>query len=148
MFNLSNIGPRTGAKRKRKRVGRGAGSGWGKTSSRGHKGQGARKSGNVRPGFEGGQMPLYRRVPKRGFKNPFRVEYAGVNLTALADAAQGDVVDQEWLRDRGQIPKNVKDGVKLLGVGEIKVAVTVRVQAISETARRKIEAAGGTVEVG
>jgi large subunit ribosomal protein L15 len=148
MFNLSNIGPRTGAKRKRKRIGRGAGSGWGKTSGRGHKGQGARKSGNVRPGFEGGQTPLYRRTPKRGFKNPFRVEYTGVNLTALAGAAQGDVIDQDWLRSHGQVPKDVKDGVKLLGVGEIKVAVTVRVQAISEAARRKIEAAGGTVEVG
>lgn len=148
MFNLSNIGPRSGAKRKRKRIGRGAGSGWGKTSTRGHKGQGARKSGNVRPGFEGGQMPLYRRVPKRGFKNPFRVEYVAVNLTALATAKAGDVVDAEWLRSRGQIPKDVADGVKLLGVGDVKVAVTVRVQAISEAARRKVEAAGGTVELG
>lgn len=148
MFNLSNIGPRTGAKHKRKRIGRGAASGWGKTSARGHKGQGARKSGNVRPGFEGGQMPLYRRVPKRGFKNPFRKTFVAVNLSALASAKAGDVIDVEWLRTQRLVPKDIADGVKILGVGEVKVALTVKVQAISETARRKIEAAGGTVELG
>ena len=147
MFNLGNIGPRPGSRKVRKRVGRGAAAGWGKTAGKGTKGQKSRSGGSIPPGFEGGQMPLYRRLPKRGFKNPFRKHFAIVNLDALSDVSAGTVIDREWLQSNGLVPKKIQDGVKLLGQGEVSVALTVRVEKISESARRKIEAAGGTVEL-
>lgn len=147
MFNLSNIGPRPGSKRPKRRVGRGPGSGYGTTAGRGTKGQKARSGGKVAPTFEGGQMPIYRRLPKRGFKNPFRKEYAIVNLRDLGDAAKGDVIDEGWLRERGRVPKDVGSGIKVLGEGEIEVAVTLRVNKVSGSAREKVESAGGTVEL-
>lgn len=148
MYTLSNIGPKQGAKHRKKRRGFGAASGLGKTAGKGTKGQKARGGGGVRPGFEGGQMPLYRRLPKRGFKNPFRKRYTPINLRDLPEnLAAGTVVDAEYLRKHGILPKVVGEGIKLLGHGDIGVAVTVRVQRISATAKSKIEAAGGTVEL-
>lgn len=147
MFNLSNIGPRVNSKKNRKRVGRGAASGWGKTAGRGSKGQKARSGVSIPRGFEGGQLPMYRRLPKRGFQNPFRKTYAIINLADLQDAKSGDVINQEWLASKGLIPKNVGDGVKVLGHGEISVGVTIAVNKISQSAQAKIEAAGGKVEL-
>lgn len=148
MYDLSNIGPRRGAKRKPKRVGRGAGSGHGRNAGRGIHGQKSREGQTVRPGFEGGQMPLHRRLPKRGFKNPFRKTYAIVNLNDLPDGLEsGTVVDRAWLNAHGLIPKTVGAGVKVLGDGEISTAITVRVERVSRSARSKIESAGGTVEL-
>jgi large subunit ribosomal protein L15 len=139
--------PAEGSKFVRKRVGRGIGSGLGKTSGRGHKGQKARSGGGVRPGFEGGQNPLYRRLPKRGFNNDrFRTEYAIVNLEQLNGFAAGTEVTPELLVERGLV-KNVKDGVKILGDGELKVALTVKAHKFSQSAVAKIEAAGGKSEV-
>lgn len=145
-MRLHELSPIPGSKRERKRVGRGTSSGHGKTSGRGHKGQKARSGGGVRPGFEGGQNPLIRRLPKRGFTNIFRKDYAIVNVAELNDFAPGSVVDPERLIERGLI-KQVKDGVKILGDGELTVALTVRAHRFSETAAQKIEAAGGKIEV-
>ena len=145
-MKLSDLFPAPGAKHPKKRVGRGPGSGTGKTAGRGHKGQRSRAGGGVRPGFEGGQMPLMRRIPKRGFNNPFAATLAVVNLRDLSRFPAESVVDAEALRQAGLL-KGSPDGVKLLAQGEVTVALTVRVNAISAQARTKIEAAGGKVEV-
>ena len=146
-MKLHELSPAAGSTKERKRIGRGAGSGQGKTAGKGHKGQKARAGRGMRPGFEGGQMPLQRRVPKRGFVNIFRTEMAIVNVAAL-DAAYnaGDVVTIESLVEKGLV-KKVLDGVKVLGYGEITKALTVQANAISESAKQKIEAAGGKIEV-
>ena len=135
-----------GARHYKKRVGRGTGSGLGKTSTRGHKGQNARSGGGVRPGFEGGQTPLFKRLPKRGFTNINRVEYAVVNVKDLNCFAAGSVVDLEALKAKGLVKKEY-EGVKVLGNGELKVALTVKAAKFSETANQKISAAGGNIEV-
>ncbi|MDL2225175.1 50S ribosomal protein L15 [Eubacteriales bacterium OttesenSCG-928-M02] len=145
-MNLHELKAPKGAKRGTKRVGRGMGSGHGKTSTRGHKGQWARSGGGVRPGFEGGQMPLTRRVPKRGFTNIFQKEYAIVNVGDLNDLAADTVVSAESLKEMGRI-KKINDGLKILGRGEIGVKLTVECTKISAAAKEKIEAAGGRVEV-
>jgi large subunit ribosomal protein L15 len=131
--------------RKRKRVGRGESSGWGKTSGKGHKGQKARSGGKVSPGFEGGQMPLQRRLPKKGFKNPFRIEYNVVNLKDLDRVEPGSEVTAEVLRQKGIIKR--KGPVKLLADGEVAGAYTIKLDGISSQAKAKIEAAGGKVEI-
>lgn len=135
-----------GSKKTRTRVGRGLGSGLGKTSGRGQKGQNSRSGGGVRPGFEGGQMPLYRRLPKRGFKNIFARQFAEVNVSALNRFNDGDVVDPVTLIDAG-ILKNVREGVRILGNGELTKKVTVRANGFTKSAEEKIVAAGGKVEV-
>ena len=146
-MKLNEVGLPAGRKKRRaKRVGRGEGSGWGGTSGRGHKGQRARAGGYHKVGFEGGQMPLRRRLPKRGFTNIFRTEYTVVNLDQLGELPAGTEVTAEMLRERGVIRK-VRDGLKVLGRGEIAAALTIKAAAISGSARKKIEAAGGKVEV-
>lgn len=146
-MKLHELSPAQGSKKDVKRIGRGAGSGQGKTAGKGHKGAKARAGYSRRPGFEGGQMPLQRRVPKRGFNNIFRTEYAVVNLSSLEERFEsGAVVDVASLKACGLIKKEL-DGVKILGKGEITKALTIKVAAISETAKAKIEAAGGKVEV-
>jgi large subunit ribosomal protein L15 len=145
-MSLNNLRPPKGAKQKPTRVGRGKGSGLGKTAGRGHKGAQSRSGYHSKRGFEGGQMPLHRRVPKRGFHNPFRVEYAVVNLDVLAGAFEaGAVITPETLRERGLIP-GAAAPVKVLGRGEIGVALTVRADKFSGRAAEKIQAAGGTAE--
>lgn len=145
-MKLHELKPMEGARHTRKRVGRGIGSGNGKTAGRGHKGQNARSGGGVRPGFEGGQNPLSRRLPKRGFNNPTRKEYAVINLDVLNNFAEGTVVTPELLMKQGYV-KQVKDGVKVLGNGEISVKLTVKANKFSGTAVNKIAAAGGETEV-
>ncbi len=145
-MRLSELAPAPGAKHKKKRVGRGPGSGWGKTCARGSKGQNSRSGGGVRPGFEGGQMPLTRRIPKRGFNNIFKKAYTIVNLRDLSGFAADSVVDEEILRRAGLV-KGQSGAIKLLGQGEVTVPLTVKVQAVSAQARARIEAAGGRVEV-
>jgi large subunit ribosomal protein L15 len=145
-MKLSELKPAEGARRERKRVGRGPGSGLGKTAGRGSKGLKARSGGKVSPGFEGGQMPLQRRLPKRGFTNIFRQTFAVVNLRDLAGFDAQSVVDETALLGAG-IVKNRRDGIKLLGDGEIDRALTVKLSRVSQSARAKIEAAGGTVEM-
>ena len=147
-MKLSDLRPAPGAVGKRKRIGRGPGSGHGKTSGKGNKGQNARAGGGVRPGFEGGQMPLYRRLPKRGFL-PYggKDEYAIVNLKSLGSFAANAVVDPEGLVKAGLIKNGARGRVKVLGGGEVEHALTVRVHAVSESAKTKIEARGGRVEV-
>lgn len=145
-MDLSNLSPPKGAVKNRKRVGRGPGSGHGKTSCRGHKGQKARTGGKVRPGFEGGQMPLSRRLPKRGFTNIFKKQYALVQVGDLAVFEKGSAVDPEALLKSGLVTK-LLDGVKLLGNGDIDRPLTVKVHKCSQAAAAKIAAAGGTVEV-
>ncbi|MBW2066534.1 MAG: 50S ribosomal protein L15 [Deltaproteobacteria bacterium] len=135
-----------GSRRDRKRVGRGPGSGHGKTSCRGQKGQKSRSGGNVPPGFEGGQMPLQRRLPKRGFTNIFKKDYAVINVKDLNRFEPGSAVDVEALKSVGLV-KGKNDGVKLLGDGEISHPVTIKVNRASQSARRKVEAAGGKVEL-
>ena len=135
-----------GATKRVKRVGRGMSSGHGKTSTRGHKGQKARSGGGVRPGFEGGQMPLQRRLPKRGFTNIFKKEFAIVNVKDLNRFADGTVVTPQLLRENGLI-KSAKDGVKILGDGELEKTLTVQAHRISRQAEEKIAAKGGRVEV-
>lgn len=144
MAELHDLSPAGGSHRDRKRVGRGPGSGTGKTSGRGEKGQKARSGGKVRRGFEGGQMPLHRRIPKRGFTNINRVEYQVVNVAQL-ERVEGDVTP-ESLRDAGLI-SSLRRPVKVLGDGEISVAKSVTVHAFSASAKSKIEAAGGSVTV-
>ena len=143
---LSTLKPPAGARRKRKRVGRGPGSGLGKTSGRGHKGQKARSGGSIRRGFEGGQMPLQRRLPKRGFKNIFRVQVDGVNLDVLDRVFEAGEVDPAQMRAKGVVPRKAMV-IKVLGRGELSKALTVKAHRFSQTARDKIEAAGGTVHV-
>lgn len=145
-MKLHELSPAPGSRQVRKRVGRGIGSGTGKTSGRGHKGQNARSGGGVRPGFEGGQNPLYLRLPKRGFTNIHRKEYAIVNLSDLNKFAADTIVTPELLAESGLV-KNFKSGVKILGNGEIDVKLTVQANKFSQTAVDKIQAAGGKTEV-
>jgi len=145
-MRLHKLKPAEGSKKTSKRKGRGVGSGLGKTSGRGHKGQNARSGGGVRPGFEGGQTPLQRRLPKRGFTNIFRKEIVGVNVEELNIFQDGDIVTPEILLEK-RIIKNTKDGVKILGRGELNVKLDVKANRFSEAAKAKIEAAGGKVEV-
>lgn len=143
---LSDLKPAPGSRRKRKRLGRGNASGRGGTSGKGHKGQLARTGGTIPTGFEGGQMPLQRRLPKRGFKNPFRTVYEVVNLRDLAGFDAGTTIDAETLRVAGRIPRS-PNGLKVLAVGDLDRALTLKVAAISAKAREKVEAAGGSVEI-
>jgi large subunit ribosomal protein L15 len=145
-ISINTLAPPKGANRKNKRVGRGIGSGHGKTSTRGYKGQKSRSGTSIRPGFEGGQMPLYRRLPKRGFTNIFRKEYVVVNLESLASFEAGAKVDPEALKAAG-ILKNLRDGVKILGAGELAHALQVRAHKCSKSAAEKIQKAGGTIEL-
>ena len=146
-MRLGNLSPAEGATTESKRLGRGIGSGLGKTSGKGHKGQWARSGGGVRPGFEGGQMPLIRRVPKRGFNNHFRKVYSVVNLSVLEGFEANSVVDMEVLNEKGLI-KIVKGsvGLKVLGNGTLTKALTVKAAAFSASAKEAIEKVGGTVE--
>ncbi|BCS80853.1 50S ribosomal protein L15 [Anaerocellum diazotrophicum] len=146
-MKLYELRPAPGSKKSRKRVGRGESSGHGKTSTRGHKGQWARSGGGVRPGFEGGQMPLTRRIPKRGFKNINKKVYTEVNVEKLERFDNDTVITPELLLKERVISKIEKDGVKILGRGELTKRLIVRVQKVSEGAKKKIEAAGGKVEV-
>ena len=146
-MSLNNLRPPKGAKHSKKRVGRGQGSGQGKTAGRGHKGAKSRSGFRFKRGFEGGQMPLHRRVPKRGFHNPFRVEYEVVNLDTLALRFEaGTVVTPDLLRERGLVPGGT-GLVKILGRGDVGKALTVRAHKFSGTAAEKIAAAGGTSEL-
>ncbi len=145
-MKLHELSPAPGSVHKAKRVGRGHGSGYGKTAGKGHKGQKARSGGGVRIGFEGGQMPLHRRIPKRGFNNIFGTRYAVVNVGALNVFEDGAVVDAAALQQKGLVRK-LYDGVKLLGKGELTKKLTVQAAAFSESAKSKIEAAGGKAEV-
>ena len=146
-MRLHDIGPAPGAKKARKRVGRGPGSGWGKTCGRGEKGQKSRRGYSRRWGFEGGQMPLIRRVPKRGFTNIFREAFVGVNLGRLQAFEADAVVTPETLVEHGVIHRAEAERVKILGGGEIDRPLKIQVHAISAGARKKIEAAGGQVEL-
>ena len=145
-MRLHELKPAEGSRRKRKRVGRGMASGWGKTSGRGHKGQGQRSGGGKGAYFEGGQTPLVRRLPKRGFNNPLRKVYAEVKLEDLNRFASGTVVTPELLVESGLV-KKMHDGIKILGNGEIKQALTVQAHRFTNSAAAKIEEAGGRVEV-
>lgn len=145
-MKLHELTPAKGSKKSAKRLGRGAGSGLGKTAGKGHKGQNARSGGGVRPGFEGGQMPLTRRVPKRGFVNIFATKYATIKVSDLEKFDTGTVVDTEAIVKAGLV-KNTLDGVKVLGDGEITKKLTVNLAAFSKSAKEKIEAAGGKAEV-
>lgn len=145
-MKLHELSPAPGSNRDSFRKGRGAGSGNGKTAGKGHKGQNARSGGGVRPGFEGGQMPLARRLPKRGFNNIFAVKYAAINVSDLNRFEDGAVVDAEALKAAGVLKKTL-DGVKVLGNGELSKKLTVKAVKFSETAKEKIEQAGGKAEV-
>ncbi|HET7004104.1 MAG TPA: 50S ribosomal protein L15 [Candidatus Binatia bacterium] len=145
-MKLDDLKPAAGSNKKRKRVGRGDGSGHGKTSCRGHKGQGARSGGNTKPGFEGGQMPLQRRLPKRGFHNIFRNEMAVVNLAQLDALAVGGEIVPETMSQHGLISGKNRQ-VKVLGEGNLTKPVTVRAHGFSASAKEKIEAAGGKAEL-
>lgn len=145
-MKLNELSPAEGSQRSRQRVGRGVGSGWGKTAGRGSKGQGSRSGGGVRPGYEGGQMPIHRRLPKRGFTNIFKKNFAIINIRDLARFDSGSTVDELELVKIGLI-KGTYDGIKLLGQGEIAYPLQIKVNAISKSAQEKISAAGGTVEV-
>ena len=146
-MKLHTIHPNEGATFTRKRVGRGPGSGLGKTSGKGHKGQNARSGGGVRPGFEGGQLPLFRRLPKRGFSNAmFKVRYAVINLSDLNKFEDGSVVTPELLKEMGLI-KNQLDGIKVLGNGTLEKKLTVKANIFTNSAITKIESLGGTAEV-
>jgi large subunit ribosomal protein L15 len=145
-MNLSNLKPAEGSTKNRKRIGRGTGSGRGGTSTRGHKGAGSRSGTSTKVGFEGGQMPLQRRVPKVGFKNPNRVEYTGVNLDVLQGLVEKfslSAVDFDTLKEHGLVSRN--DLVKILGRGELKAKLEVKAHAFTATAQKAIEAVGGTI---
>ena len=146
MPNLHELSPAPGARKQKKRVGRGPGSGMGKTSTRGHKGQWSRSGGGVRPGFEGGQMPLSRRLPKRGFNNIFAKVYTTVNVSDLEKFEDGSVITIEMLKSQCAV-KKINDGLKVLGNGELTKKLTVKAKKFTKTAQQKIEAAGGNVEV-
>lgn len=145
-MKLHELSPAPGSNRDVFRKGRGHGSGNGKTAGKGHKGQNARSGGGVRPGFEGGQMPLARRLPKRGFNNIFSTKYVGVNVGKLNMFEDGAVVTEEMMVEAGLL-KNTLDGVKILGTGDLKKKLTVNASAFSASAKQKIEEAGGKVEV-
>ena len=147
-MRIDTLQPQVGSRKSAKRLGRGIGSGLGKTSGKGHKGQWARSGGGVRPGFEGGQMPLTRRLPKRGFNNHFKKVYAIVNVEVLNNFEAGAVVDLEILND-AKLIKEVKNpvGLKVLGSGELNVALTVKASKFSAQAKEAIEKAGGTAEL-
>jgi len=146
-MNLSNLSPAPGAVTPRKRLGRGPGSGLGKTSGRGHKGRGSRSGGNTTPGYEGGQMPLQRRLPKRGFRSPFRTEYTVINLRQLDQKfAAGAVIDRDALLASG-LAKIKTQPIKVLADGTLSKALTVKAEKFSNSAKQKLEAAGGTAEV-
>ena len=145
-MKLHELSPAAGSAKPAWRKGRGAGSGNGKTAGRGHKGQNARSGGGVRPGFEGGQIPLYRRLPKRGFHNKFAKQYTAINVGKLNDFEDGAVINLETLTERGLVRKQL-DGVKILGQGELTKKVTVQATVFSAAAKEKIEAAGGKCEV-
>lgn len=145
-MNLHELSPAPGSVKDVKRKGRGAGSGNGKTAGKGHKGQKARSGGGVRPGFEGGQMPLHRRIPKRGFNNIFAKEYVAINVDVLNRFEDGAVVDAAAIKEMG-IVKNTRDGIKILGKGDLTKNLTVKAVAFSESAKQKIENAGGKAEV-
>ncbi|MCX5836633.1 MAG: 50S ribosomal protein L15 [Deltaproteobacteria bacterium] len=143
-MNLGTLKPPEGSKKKRKRVGRGDGSGHGGTSCKGHKGQNARSGGKVRSGFEGGQMPLSRRLPKRGFRNPFRKIIVTINVNQLNKFPEGSVIDEEALVRAGVV-KHKRDGIKVLGRGSIDYPVSLKMNLISRSAREKIQAVGGSI---
>ena len=145
-MRLDELQPVEGSKFKAKRVGRGIGSGTGKTSGKGHKGQNARSGGGVRPGFEGGQMPLYRRLPKRGFNNIFAKQYVAINVSELERFEDGTTVTAELLKESGVVSKTL-DGIKVLGRGELTKKLDVKVAKFSASAAEKIEKAGGKAEV-
>lgn len=145
-MKLHELSPAEGSTKESKRIGRGHGSGQGKTAGKGHKGQNARSGGGVKPGFEGGQMPLARRIPKRGFNNIFATKYASINVSDLEKFVDGTVVDAELLKASGIVKKSF-DGIKVLGNGDITKKLTVKVSAFSQTAKEKIEKAGGKAEV-
>ena len=145
-MRLDELQPAEGSRFTRKRVGRGIGSGTGKTSGKGHKGQNARSGGGVRPGFEGGQMPIYRRLPKRGFTNIFAKQYVTINVSELERFEDGTEVTQELLKETGVVSKTL-DGIKVLGRGELTKKLTVRVAKFTTSAAEKIEKAGGKAEV-
>lgn len=145
-MKLFELTPSVGSTKDSKRKGRGHGSGNGKTAGRGHKGQNARSGGGVRVGFEGGQMPIYRRLPKRGFTNIFAKQYAEVKLADLNKFEDGAVVDAQALKDAGIISKTL-DGIKVLGNGEVSKKITVKASKFTAAAKEKIEAAGGKAEV-
>ncbi len=144
-MQLHELTPAPGSRKNRKRVGRGPGSGMGKTATRGHKGLKARAGGTVRPGFEGGQMPIHRRLPKRGFTNFFKKRFAVVNLKEMNRFEEGSVIDEQILRTAGLV-KGCVDGVKILGTGDVKNRLIIKNLTVSESARGKIEAAGGSIE--
>ena len=144
---LENLTPSKDARKAGKRLGRGIGSGLGKTSGKGHKGQWARSGGGVRPGFEGGQMPLIRRVPKRGFNNAFAKEYSIINISDLEIFENGTVVTKELLLEKGLLSKVENYGVKVLGNGALTKSLTVQAQKFTKSAAEKIEQAGGKAEV-
>lgn len=145
-MELYELAPVKGQHKNRKRVGRGVASGNGKTAGRGSKGQNARSGGGVRPGYEGGQMPIHRRLPKRGFKNPFKKIFAIINVKDLNRFEKDEIVDETALIKSGLV-KGDRDGIKLLGNGEVSVPLTLKIDKVSESARQKIEAAGGKIEV-
>ena len=145
-MKLNELSPPDGSKKARKRLGRGVGGGTGKTAGRGTKGHKSRSGGGVRPGFEGGQMPIHRRLPKRGFTNIFKKQYAVINIRDLERFEADTVVDEGELIRAGLV-KGKRDGIKLLGNGEIKHPLTIKVNKVSQTAASKVEAAGGKVEV-
>lgn len=144
-MQLHDLAPAQGSRKNRKKIGRGPGSGMGKTSGKGHKGLKARSGGNVRPGFEGGQMPIYRRLPKRGFFNIFKTKNAVINLKDLDRFEDGTTIDIDVLREAGMVKGRV-DGVKLLGMGEASKKFSLKNILVSKTAKEKIEAAGGSVD--
>ncbi len=145
MITLNNLRRFEGSKKNRKRVGRGPGSGHGKTACRGTKGQRSRSGASIPPGFQGGQMPLYRQLPKRGFKNPFRIEYGVLNVGVL-DSLEVDTIDLEGAKRLGLVKKRY-NFLKILGEGEITRPISVKAHAVSDSARKKIEASGGTIEL-
>jgi large subunit ribosomal protein L15 len=145
-MKLNELIPPKGSNKARKRVGRGVGSGNGKTAGRGSKGHNSRSGGGVRPGFEGGQMPIQRRLPKRGFTNIFKKKIVAINIRDLAGFESGSIVDEAALVRMGLV-KGRRDGIKILGKGEITVPLTVKVNDVSQNAREKILAAGGNIEV-
>lgn len=144
-MQIHDLAPAAGSRKKRKRIGRGPGSGMGKTSTKGHKGLKARAGGSVRPGFEGGQMPLYRRLPKRGFCNIFKTQNAVLNIRELDSFDDGSVIDIDSLKMAGKV-KGRFDGVKILGQGETKKKFVLKNVLVSKSAREKIESVGGSIE--
>ncbi len=145
-MKLNELSPASGSHKNKKRLGRGVGSGKGKTAGRGTKGHNSRSGGGVRPGFEGGQMPIHRRLPKRGFANIFRKKIIEVNIRDLSRFESGSTVDEAALIRMGLV-KGKRDGIKLLGLGEIDYPLQIKINRVSENARKKIESAGGSIEV-